>query len=91
MQIGQLFSNHLCGVDQTGEQNTRGSMLIVMKNGNADTLELLFDLETSRCRNIFQIDTAENGGDPAYRFDDLVRILRVEADRPGVDIRELLT
>src|ERR1041385_3870076 len=61
-----------------------------MKNRNIKLFfESIFDLETSRRGNVFEVDTAESSGDHFYRAHDLIRILRVQTDRKRVDAREL--
>src|SRR6185369_492881 len=64
-------------------------MLIVMKNGNVELFsQSLLDLETTRRRDVFEIDSTEHGRDRFYRAHNLVWIFRVETDRKGIDARE---
>ncbi len=66
-------------------------MLIVVKNRNVELLlESLFDLETTRRRDVFEVDTAKRGRDRLHGSHDLVRIFRIQADRKSVDARKLL-
>ena len=57
-----------------------------MKDGNAEILQGVFDLETARRRYILEIDTAEHRFDQPAGLDDLFRVLGVQADRPGIDL-----
>ncbi len=48
------------------------------------------DPEALGIRDVFQVDPAEAGLDQHDRLDDLVRVLGVEHDRPGVDAAQVL-
>jgi hypothetical protein len=46
--------------------------------------------ETARRRDVLEVHPAEDGSDRGHDVDDLVRVVRVVADREGVDPAELL-
>ncbi len=66
-------------------------MLVVVEDGDVEELlEARLDLEAARRRDVLQVDPAEPGRDRGHGGDDLVRVGRREADRPGIDAAELL-
>ena len=66
-------------------------MLVVVQDRDVEVaLETLFDLEATRRADVLEIDPSEPGRDPPNGVDDLVRILRPQADRVGVDVGEFL-
>ena len=66
-------------------------MLVVVKNGDFKPLcKLLLDVNASWRRNILQVDTTESRSQAGTYIDDLANMLRVEADRKGVDPPKLL-
>ena len=78
-------------VQQRGQDDDRGSVLVVVEDGNVQRLaEPPLDLEAARRGDVLEVDAAEAGGERDDRADDLVDILGGEADRKGVDAAELL-
>ena len=66
-------------------------MLVVVHHRNIQRFDqTIFDFEAARSADIFEIDAAEDGRDAYDRLDDLVDVLRVEADRKRVNIGKLL-
>ena len=66
-------------------------MLIVVEYRNIQCLlQPLFDLKAAGRADVLQIDAAESGSDPGDGFDDLLRILRVQADGDRVHPAKLL-
>ena len=66
-------------------------MLVVVEDGDVEqVLEAPFDLEAARGRDILEVDASEARGNQLDGPHDFVGVLRVEADRPGVDAGELL-
>src|SRR4029079_11220493 len=69
----------------------RRPVLVVVEDGDVQLLaQPLLDLEAARRRDVLEVDAAEDRGDRLHRGDDLVRVLRREADGEGVDAAELL-
>ena len=66
-------------------------MLVVVHHRNVERFDQpVFDFEAPRRADVFQVDSAEDGSDANHGLDDFVDVFRVEADRKGVDIGELL-
>ena len=51
---------------------------------------LRLDLEAARRGDVLEVDAPETGCDDLHGAHDLVDVLRVQADRPGVDAGEAL-
>ena len=64
-------------------------MLIVVEDGDAEIGEARLDLEAARRRDVLEVDATEDGRDRAHGRDDGIGVLRIEANREGVDAREL--
>ena len=78
-------------VQQRGQDDDRGAVLVVVEDRDVELgAQPLLDLEAARRRDVLEVDAAEAGRDRLHDRDDLVRVLRVEAERPGVDAAELL-
>src|SRR5207248_7973215 len=77
---------------QRGRENDNGgAVLVVVEHGNVEFfLETVFDLETARRADVFEVDAAEPGGNPFYGPDDFLRVLRLETDRIGIDVTKFL-
>ncbi|MDF2664097.1 MAG: hypothetical protein K0Q94_6888, partial [Paenibacillus sp.] len=85
------FPDELERADQSGIQDDRGTVLIVVKYRNVQLLlQPFFDFEAARGRYIFQIDAAECRGDRFDCSNNFFRILRIETYRKRVDIGQLL-
>ena len=66
-------------------------MLVVVEDGDVEqVLEAPFDLEAARGRDILEVDASEARGNQLDGPHDLVGVLCVETERPGVDAGELL-
>ena len=64
-------------------------MLIVVEDRNVtDLFQFLFDFETFRCLDIFEVDASERIRDGCDGFDDLFRLFDIELDIDGVDVGE---
>ncbi len=78
-------------VEQRRGDHDRGAVLVVVEDRDVEAcLQPPLDLEAARRRDVLEVDPAEAGRDRAHRGDDLVRVGRREADRPGIDAAELL-
>ena len=78
-------------IQQRGQDDDRGPVLVVVEDGNVQRLsQPALDLETARRGDVLEVDAAEAWGQRNDRADDLVHVLRREADRKGVDAAELL-
>jgi hypothetical protein len=66
-------------------------VLVVVKDGDVELrLQAFLDVETAGRGDVLQIDAAERRGDPLHGGDDLVGILRAEAEGKGVHPAEFL-
>ena len=78
-------------VEQRRHHDHGGAVLVVVEDRDVELLlEAVLDLEAARRGDVLEVDAAEAGRDRLHRRDDLVRVLRVEADRERVDAAELL-
>src|SRR5581483_4633369 len=78
-------------VEQRREDDDRRAVLVVVEDRDVETLpQPCLDREAARRGDVLEVDAAEDGRDRLDDADDLVLVLRVEADREGVDVGELL-
>ena len=78
-------------VDHAGGRDDRRSMLIVMKNRNIHQFaQALFDDETFRRLDVFEIDAAEGRSEVAHGVDEFFRVFGPDFEIDGIDIRETL-
>src|SRR5262249_34998114 len=65
--------------------------LVVVHDGDVEgRFEALLDLEAARRGNVLEVDAAERRGDGLHDADDLVGVLRAQAERPAIDVGEFL-
>ncbi len=60
-------------------------MLIIVKDGNAQVLQSVFNLKALGRAEVFEIDTTKDRSDVSYRFNDFVSVLGIEADGPRIN------
>ena len=78
-------------IEQRREHHDRRAVLIVVEDGDVELRpQPLLDLEAAWGGDVLEVDAAEAGRDRLHDRDDLVRVLRVQAERPRVDAAELL-
>jgi hypothetical protein len=66
-------------------------VLVIVENRNVQLLaQARFDFKAARRGDVLQIDAAEGRGNRFHRADDFLDILRVQANRERVHVRELL-
>ena len=66
-------------------------MLIVVKHGNIEQLfQSLFDDETVRRFDVFQVDAAKRRSQIAHRVDERFDVLRIDEEIDRVDVGEAL-
>ena len=88
--ILDLLACYLQRILEPSEGDDGGSVLIIVEDRDVQpALQLLFDVERAWCGDVFKVHTAEGGSEAHDRFDDLVRVFRIEADRKGIDLAEL--
>ena len=78
-------------VDERGERDDRRAVLVVVEHGDVELgAQALLDLEAARRRDVLEVDAAEGRRDRHAERDDLVDVLRRDADGEGVHAAELL-
>ena len=66
-------------------------MLVVVEHRDVEQpAQPALHLEAAGGADVLQVDAAEAGRDELHRPDDLIGVLAVQADRPGVDVGEAL-
>ena len=60
-------------------------MLIIVKDGNAQVLQSVFNLKALGRAEVFEIDTTKDRSDASYRFNDFGSVLGVNADGPRMN------
>src|SRR5438093_1229519 len=88
--VRHLLADDLQGVDEAGDVDRRGPLLVVVPHRDLTLLpQTLEDVETFRLRDVFEVHATERGGDELDGLDDLLRVLRREGDRECVDAAEV--
>ncbi len=78
------------GVPERGVHDDRGAVLVVVEDRDVEPLpELALDVEAGRRGDVLQVDPAEVRRHAHDRVDDLLGILRRQAERERVDPGEL--
>ena len=66
-------------------------MLVIVEDGNIEFgTKSLFDFEAARCGDIFKVNAAVRGGNRLHNRDDLFSVLRIQDNRPRINVTELL-
>ena len=90
-QVLHPLVHQLGRVQEPGQHHHRGAVLVVVEDGDVELAsQPALDLEAARRGDVLEVDAAEPGGDRLDDRDDLLGVLRVQAERPGVDPGELL-
>ena len=88
---GRLLVHDPQRVLQRGQRDDRRPVLVVVEDRDVELLaQPGLDLEAAGGGDVLEVDAAEAGGDELDGAHDLVDVLGVEADRPGVDVAEPL-
>ena len=89
--IFDLLAGNAQRVDQPRSADHRRPVLIVVEDGDIHLfLQALFDDETFRGLDIFEVDTPEGRPHELHRRDEGVGVFGVEFDVDGIDVREAL-
>ena len=91
LHVAELLVHDPQRVGQRGQRDDRRAVLVVVEDRDVELLaQPRLDLEAARRGDVLEVDAAEAGGDQLDGAHDLVDVLGVEADRPGVDVGEPL-
>ena len=91
LDLAHLLVHHPQRVDQRGEHDDGGAVLVVVEDRDVELVaQPALDLEAARGGDVLQVDPAVDRGERLDDADDLLGVLGVQADRPGVDAGELL-
>ena len=89
--VFDLLVHDLQRVDERGEDDDRGAVLVVVEDGDVELgAQALFDLEAAGRGDVLQVDATVGGGDGLDDRDDLFGVLGVQDDRPRIHAAELL-
>jgi hypothetical protein len=87
--VAEILPDDAQGIGERGEYHDRRAVLVVVEDRDVEQFaEPPFDLEAARRRDVLEVDTGETGSDELDRPDDLVDILGIQADGPGIDTCE---
>ena len=87
--VSHLLGDDAQGVQQSCEDDSRRAVLVVVEHGDVEGLaKARLHLETTRRRDVLEVDPAVDRGDALDDPHDLVDILCREANGPGIDTRE---
>src|SRR5665811_509589 len=89
--LAQVLADYPQGVAQRSKHHDRGAVLVVVEDREVEFgAQPGLDLETTRGRDVLEVDAREDGRDCLDSRHNLVDILGVEADGEGVDAAEPL-
>ena len=84
-------ADHLESVDEAGERDARGALLVVVPHGDLALLaQGVEDAEALGLGDVFEVHAAQPGLHELDELDELVRVLRVDHEREAVDAAEVL-
>src|SRR5207248_2207973 len=86
----EVLARDLQRIEQRRHRDDRRAVLVVVEHRDAQALQAALDLEAARCRDVFEVDAAEDGRDGANDRYDLIYVLRRQTDRERIDAGELL-
>ena len=86
-----LFVHQPDGIQQTGQDDHGGPMLVVVEHRDVQLFaKPPLDVEAAGSGDVFEVDAAEARREVLHGGDDLVGVLGVQGDGPGVHAGELL-
>jgi len=91
LDLAKFLADYLERVVQGCQQHHGSTVLIVVHDRDVEQLlQAIFNVEAAGCADVFKVDAAKGGRDRLYATNNGIRILRSQAERPTVDVRELL-
>ena len=89
--ILDLLPDDLQGIDEGRKSDDRGAVLVIVEDRDVELLaQACLDVEALGRSDVLQVDAPVGRGDRLDDRDDLLRVLRIQGDRPGIDVAELL-
>ncbi len=89
VQVLEILFCGTAGIEKGCEHGDGSAVLVIMHNRDADILEGLFDLKTTRGGNILEVYSPENRGDVPHLVWK-IRVGTLEAEGECIDTREFL-
>ena len=87
----QITAGQMQGVDQTGDRDDGGAVLVVVKHRDVHRLtQPLLDDEAIRRLDVFQIDATEGWAEELHAIDEFVDVLGAYFQVDGIDIGKAL-
>ena len=87
--IAHVLAEELQGIDQPGQHNDCGSVLVIVKDRDVhQLLQLPLDFEASRSCDILKIDPAKARCQQLDRTHDFCRVFGIQADRHSIYVGE---
>src|SRR4051812_41862138 len=85
LHVSDVFVDDTERVDQRGQDDDGGAVLVIVEDRDVELgAKAALNLEAARSGDVLQVDPAVHGSDGLHNLDNLVRILRVQANRPSV-------
>src|SRR5262249_39791155 len=79
------------GIEQCRQHHDRGAVLVVVKDGYIELLlQLAFNIETARGRDVLQVDPAKPHREVLDRGHNFSRLFRTQTNRISIDAGEFL-
>ena len=89
LRVVQRAAGQVAGIDQPGGGDDGGAVLVVVEDGDVHQLaQALLDDEAFRRLDVLEVDAAEGRAEIADAVDELVDVLRVDAQVDAVDVGE---
>ena len=86
-----LLAHDLERIGKACQRDDGRAVLVIVEDGDvALFLQLALDLKAARRGNILEVDAAERAGNVVDRFDELIHVLCLDAERECVHIAERL-
>ena len=91
LHVGHVAAHDLEGVDEAGEGDAGGALLVVVPDRDLALLaQRVEDAEALGLGDVFEVHAAEPGLHELDELDELVRVLGVDHERKAVDAAEVL-
>lgn len=84
LRLLELAARELEGVNEGRDDDDGRAVLVVVEDRDIEFLQALLDVKALRCLDVLEVDAAECRCHELDGADDLIDVLRVEADGDGV-------